>query len=683
MTFIDAVSGIVNRGCHDPPCANGSGLLDGGYERSENFKKVLKVLFEENGDPRVVRPSETPTIGDPLDNYNSTSASESSVTGSNYTSDITTSGTEEDGEVWVDNEENWSEPATEDGGSSESINSTDVWVNNEEDWSNFTLDNGGTADNSTSSNTTEGAYEKEENWTSTEVGGSDTSSNLYCGESAFDATRNCGIESKACPDGICAEDGLNCYMVSGLCGSSAGTADVEGTTLDTSPSPASISDESGTSFPTYANNSSSTISDTTSTINSGFDIKDTFFCGVDRADAATSCSQRCRSGVAGECPSGMSCFGYTPCTTEVGSAESVPSLSETNVGIIQNYCATSLDDLAVTCATAVTCNDGEPDCPEGTYCWGDRMCGDAEAVDDGDAELSLAPSSSLTTQAPVQASVQAHVIISLSPIAPSSIVQNVTEEQTQPTEQLYCAATIAELEISCATAQSCTDGPCPSGSFCFPFECNFSQVTSADGEEQTQQLYCAATMDELETSCATAQTCNDGPCPSGTFCFPFECGTLPATNQTSNQTQSSVQEPTGQPSINVATVNSTENSGEILCPPTYTGWLSMDCVEYWQCNDGSAGPILACSGGEKFDKVTSECNLAELVNEFCYGPAPTAEEEQAQTEPSPQQGISTSDEEASQEESEICKGGRSGWEAGPGCRGMILHFCLLCLISIL
>jgi hypothetical protein len=41
-TFIDAVSGIVNRGCHNPPCANGSGQLDGGSERKENFKKALE-----------------------------------------------------------------------------------------------------------------------------------------------------------------------------------------------------------------------------------------------------------------------------------------------------------------------------------------------------------------------------------------------------------------------------------------------------------------------------------------------------------------------------------------------------------------------------------------------------------------------------------------------------------------
>jgi hypothetical protein len=41
-SFIDAASGIVNRGCHNPPCASG-GLLHG-PERRENFKKVLKAM---------------------------------------------------------------------------------------------------------------------------------------------------------------------------------------------------------------------------------------------------------------------------------------------------------------------------------------------------------------------------------------------------------------------------------------------------------------------------------------------------------------------------------------------------------------------------------------------------------------------------------------------------------------
>jgi len=40
--FIDAVSGIVNRGCHNPPC--GTGILDGGQERKENFKSKSFVI---------------------------------------------------------------------------------------------------------------------------------------------------------------------------------------------------------------------------------------------------------------------------------------------------------------------------------------------------------------------------------------------------------------------------------------------------------------------------------------------------------------------------------------------------------------------------------------------------------------------------------------------------------------
>lgn len=40
--FIDSVSGIVNRGCHNPPC--GTGPVDGGYERYNNFMKILKAF---------------------------------------------------------------------------------------------------------------------------------------------------------------------------------------------------------------------------------------------------------------------------------------------------------------------------------------------------------------------------------------------------------------------------------------------------------------------------------------------------------------------------------------------------------------------------------------------------------------------------------------------------------------
>ena len=38
-SFIDAVSAIVNRGCHDPPCATGD--VVGKADRATNFYKVL------------------------------------------------------------------------------------------------------------------------------------------------------------------------------------------------------------------------------------------------------------------------------------------------------------------------------------------------------------------------------------------------------------------------------------------------------------------------------------------------------------------------------------------------------------------------------------------------------------------------------------------------------------------
>ena len=40
--FINAVSGIVNRGCHNPPCATGE--VDGLMERSGYFSTVMSLL---------------------------------------------------------------------------------------------------------------------------------------------------------------------------------------------------------------------------------------------------------------------------------------------------------------------------------------------------------------------------------------------------------------------------------------------------------------------------------------------------------------------------------------------------------------------------------------------------------------------------------------------------------------
>jgi hypothetical protein len=44
--FIDAVSGIVNRGCHNPPCA--SGPVDGLSDRRDHFEAVLSAMGLRN-----------------------------------------------------------------------------------------------------------------------------------------------------------------------------------------------------------------------------------------------------------------------------------------------------------------------------------------------------------------------------------------------------------------------------------------------------------------------------------------------------------------------------------------------------------------------------------------------------------------------------------------------------------
>ena len=600
-SFIDAVSGIVNRGCHNPPCPNGSGMLDGGYERSENFSKVLEVLFEENGDPRIRRSTEPPTMFvTALDDSDTTTDNVSptqseSLTESNFTADIITSDTEDASEELIEVEEDWSESAKLDEDASES------------DSSLIALDNDD---------------EEEEDWSEIDGGGS-SNSNLYCGENQRDATRNCRVEGNACPDGICAEN-LKCYMVSN-CGSGEDEMPV---TDSPSPAPNSantFNNESST--PTFSFNNESLIptfglleTDSPSTANKmpiesndseestsgGFDIKNTFFCGVDRADAATSCTKRCPSGSPSDCPSEQSCFGYTPCPTEIEPDEpltvadntpspiSLPSGSSNNIGIQQNYCAKSLNDLQATCATAVTCNEGEPDCPSGTYCWGDRLCGEVPLYDDN-SEPTPVPSLIIETQSPSVAFVDTGSP-SEALVFTSSPVVHVVDSRAPVSltrEGLYCASTMDELKKSCSTAQECSSGPCPSGTFCFPFTCS---------SESTQQLYCATSVEELKTSCSTAKECNSGPCPSGTFCFPFECGASSEGNQPLDGPRP-IPLPTGQPIT--SPLASTNNAAETLCPPTYTGWLSLDCIEYWECTDGLAGPITTCQEGLKFDKVIS------------------------------------------------------------------------------
>jgi hypothetical protein len=76
-SFIDSVSGIVNRGCHNPPCATGS--VDGLQERRNNFQKVLRVF-------QLPSSGESPGLTASLGSNPTLSSSSSSSTSSSSSS---------------------------------------------------------------------------------------------------------------------------------------------------------------------------------------------------------------------------------------------------------------------------------------------------------------------------------------------------------------------------------------------------------------------------------------------------------------------------------------------------------------------------------------------------------------------------------------------------------------------
>lgn len=223
------------------------------------------------------------------------------------------------------------------------------------------------------------------------------------------------------------------------------------------------------------------------------------------------------------------------------------------------------------------------------------------------------------------------------------------------TPQLLCAFSEEELNASCSDAQDCNSGPCPKGMFCFPYDCGTSAKEEpaevpvegpAAADEMT--FYCGATVEELVLTCSQAKQCSgEAPCPTGEFCFKFDCEQMPDETQVEG------------PAV-------TDDAKEPLCPDGYVGWNSMgDCTEYYQCKDGVAGVFYACGVGLKYDKVRKECYYEDLVNSHCYGPA--LEEGEGEQPPS-SEGDSNGTSSAGPASNGLCIEGYTGWEAHNGCR---------------
>ena len=167
-----------------------------------------------------------------------------------------------------------------------------------------------------------------------------------------------------------------------------------------------------------------------------------------------------------------------------------------------------------------------------------------------------------------------------------------------------------------------------------------SQLAPPSSQQQmAQQLFCASAMSQLESSCELAESCASGPCPKGQFCFPFTCTKVV---KGENEAFDGGGEVNQVPNDNQAPPDVDDRHQSSLCPhTTFTGWsATVDCKEYFKCDNGAPGVVRVCGTDLKFDKVRNECYSEEFVNSFCYGPPLKV----------------------------LCKEGKSGWESIADCK---------------
>ena len=157
-----------------------------------------------------------------------------------------------------------------------------------------------------------------------------------------------------------------------------------------------------------------------------------------------------------------------------------------------NYCAISYSEATAYCSYALkTCNEDDLLCPMGTACFENIKCKDLNAGDQA------------TTESPVASDAP----ISVVPPPPTSKPSETMKQRTvTPTIPPIATRTVTPTIPPIATMQPTSN----------PIE---TPIPSA--RTDIPQDYCTTSVEELEKTCLTAQTCNVGDplCPFGTFCM--------------------------------------------------------------------------------------------------------------------------------------------------------------------
>ena len=479
----------------------------------------------------------------------------------------------------------------------------------------------------------------------------------FCGKDRIDAVDNCSLRTH-CPDNECPE-GTTCFhnIKENYCdsyylwiGSDTPFPSASPVVLTESPrahvteklNVTSTVDESGEPNATLAIEEFNT----TSAVDERDEPNTTL--EMDVAGESNTTSTESPSGVEIKEPANTSSMiapsvtpvpsvgGTTPWPTSVlptmTQISSTPTQTLEAVPIKFGICAHDSYELHQTYRSATECSSEQP-CPDDLTCF--EVIDLATSAERPTSKPSRVRRSNAPSEQPSQSA------LSSSPTVATSDAPNTSSPSVNPTPALavsqvetssptalkfYCAVNKEELKLSCGTAVECTDGsPCPEGLGCIHYQCDQheeEEPTPAISSEP--KLFCASSMDKLETSCATAQSCNSGPCPSGTFCFPFDCNVAlveePASELTLNDAES--ESPVSDTTL------STNDLGSGFCPPGYTGYHSQgdhNCKIYYECKDGEVlGEAHTCGDDLKYDIIRQMCWYQDEVDDGCRGPPMTS-----------------------------------------------------------
>ena len=378
---------------------------------------------------------------------------------------------------------------------------------------------------------------------------------VFCGQSHTDAAARCSPET-FCTDGAATHqcDKVGDYCWAGITTCNAGEWKNR---PKTSPPSESISPSEGmvetsrptpqwspepTESPTFDPNSIMGVpdgnydisSDGSYTVNGNeMRLKQMSFCAIDYNDLMANCATARNCNKWQPCPSGYECYSNVKClvpmdeTWDTSSSIAVatdkptfppitmspiaeppaswgspiltnpttnpPSSSQPTVYTLtedeikqrlsypNNYCSSSLSEVMSSCSYALhTCNSDDRMCPPGTVCFENIQCPNPD-------ETEAPVVSRIETGSPTAGPVHR---LTLKPILPPTI-QPTAKMSTQPTispssvksvsPQNYCSTSVIEIQSTCTTAQTCNDGEplCPFGMFCMK-----NYLCSSDDEEE-------------------------------------------------------------------------------------------------------------------------------------------------------------------------------------------------------